>query len=360
MTAMALRPGLPAAGHVTERNTRRGSEGIVRQTPGVIRKAVIPAAGLGTRFLPATKALPKEMLPVVDKPAIQYVVEEAVRAELTQILMVTGRNKTALENHFDRAVELEGVLAEKGDLRRLRQVSRSTDLANIHYLRQHDPHGLGHAVLVAEYFVGSEPFVVLLGDEIIPADEQLLPDMMRLAQLYQANVVALIEVPDEAVGRYGIAEPADPITPHPRRPRAPGVTGTAEPAGSSPPDRMGEPTVLRLSGFVEKPALADAPSRLAILGRYVLQPGVFDVLRQTPAGRGGEIQLTDALTAMARDSRLAGEVLGVVFTGRSFDTGDKLSYLKAIIELALDRPDLGPELEAWLRAGKYQRSETQS
>ena len=288
-----------------------------------IRKAVIPAAGLGTRFLPATKAMPKEMLPVVDKPAIQYVVEEAVTAGLPHILMVTGRNKTALENHFDRAFELETVLEEKGDNKKLHLVAETSELADIHYVRQGDPLGLGHAVLKAEYFIGNEPFAVLLGDEIISADELLLQQMTEIAEKSGANVVALSQVPESEISRYGIAQISDQ-----------------------------QDQIVHISGFVEKPQLADAPSNLAIIGRYVLQPEIFDVLRKTTPGKNGEIQLTDALNAMAQNPELAGPVVGVVFTGRSFDTGDKLSYIKAIVELALERDDLGPELRDWLDARK--------
>lgn len=288
-----------------------------------IRKAVIPAAGLGTRFLPATKAMPKEMLPVVDKPAIQYVVEEAVAAGMPHILMVTGRNKTALENHFDRAYELESVLEIKGETSKLNLVNAVDELADIHFVRQGDPLGLGHAVLKAEQFVGNEPFAVLLGDEIIAAQEILLQEMAEIAYASGANVVALSPVPDSEISRYGVAQ----------------ITAQQD-------------QIVEISGFVEKPQLADAPSNLAIIGRYVLQPEIFDVLRKTAPGKNGEIQLTDALNAMAQNPELAGPVVGVVFTGRSFDTGDKLSYIKAIVELALERDDLGPELRDWLDARK--------
>ena len=285
-----------------------------------ITKAVIPAAGLGTRFLPATKALPKEMLPVVDKPAIQYVVEEAVNAGLSHVLMITGRNKNALENHFDRAVELENLLLEKGDRDRLGIVAEATGLADIHYVRQGNPLGLGHAVSKAETFVGDEAFAVMLGDDLIEPNNVLLDQMIDIASKHNANVVALMEVPLADVSKYGIVE------------------YSSENEG-----------LLEINGLVEKPDSINAPSRYAVIGRYVLQPGVFEVLREIAPGVGGEIQLTDALNQMAKNQQLAGPVLGFVFNGRRFDTGDRLSYLKTIVELATERDDLGPEFSAWLK-----------
>lgn len=285
-----------------------------------ITKAVIPAAGLGTRFLPATKALPKEMLPVVDKPAIQYVVEEAVGAGLAHVLMITGRHKNALENHFDRAVELENLLIEKGDKDRLGVVAEATGLADLHYVRQGDPLGLGHAISKAETFVGNEPFAVLLGDDLIEANSTLLKDMIEIAQNTQANVVALMEVPESDVHKYGIVR-----------------TGNRH------------DNVVEVSELVEKPSTEAAPSNFAVIGRYVLQPGVFEVLRNLKPGLGGEYQLTDALNEMAAHPELAGPVIGLVFEGRRFDTGDRLSYLKTIVELASERDDLGGEFTAWLR-----------
>jgi UTP--glucose-1-phosphate uridylyltransferase len=285
-----------------------------------ITKAVIPAAGLGTRFLPATKAMPKEMLPVVDKPAIQYVVEEAVAAGLNDVLMITGRNKNALENHFDRMTELEATLEEKGDMVRLEKVEYSNDLADMHYVRQGDPRGLGHAVLRARMHVGYEPFAVLLGDDLIDERDELLTRMLAEHVKRGASVIALLEVDPKSTHLYGIA--------------------TVEPTD--------DPDVVRITGLVEKPAPGTAPSNLAIIGRYVLQPEVFDVLARTAPGKGGEIQLTDALEEMARDN-IAGGVLGVVFRGRRYDTGDRVDYIKAIIQLAIERKDLGPELRPWLR-----------
>lgn len=285
-----------------------------------ITKAVIPAAGLGTRFLPATKAMPKEMLPVVDTPAIQYVVEEAVRAGLTDVLMITGRNKNALENHFDRATELEATLKAKGDQRRLEAVLRSTNLATMHYVRQRDPLGLGHAVLRAQMHVGNEAFAVLLGDDLIDERDRLLGRMVEVHDQKNASVIALMEVDPSVAHLYGIA--------------------TVEATDQA--------DVVKVTGLVEKPATGSAPSNLAVIGRYVLQPDVFGILETTEAGSGGEIQLTDALNVLAGGS-IAGGVYGVVFTGRRYDTGDRLDYLKAIVQVASSRDDLGPDFIQWLR-----------
>ena len=288
--------------------------------PPSITKAVIPAAGLGTRFLPATKAMPKEMLPVVDMPAIQYVVEEAVAAGLHDVLMITGRNKSALENHFDKVGELEQALTAKGDLEKLEKVKRSTDLADVHYVRQGDPRGLGHAVLRARMHVGDEPFAVLLGDDIIDSRDVLLTRMLDVQQKRHTTVVALLEVDPSQTHLYGIA--------------------TVEPTG--------EDDVVRITGLVEKPEQGSAPSNLAIIGRYVLRPEIFDILETTNPGKGGEIQLTDALQELATGPDWAGGVHGVIFRGRRYDTGDRLDYLKAIVQLASDHQDLGTEFRAWL------------
>lgn len=286
-----------------------------------ITKAVIPAAGLGTRFLPATKAMPKEMLPVVDKPAIQYVVEEAVAAGLEHVLMITGRNKTALENHFDRVVELETALEDIGDQHKLEVIDEATRLADIHYVRQGDPNGLGHAVSKAETFVGGEAFALMLGDDLIGKSESLLRDMMLLAEQKRATVVALMEVPNEELSKYGVAD----IT------------------------LEGAISHSVIHGFVEKPNVEDAPSNLVVIGRYVLQPSVFEALRRTEVGLAGEIQLTDALELMSKDPSKYGPVIGYKFDGRRYDTGDKLSYLKAIVEIALQRDDLATDFKAWLK-----------
>ncbi|WP_127794054.1 UTP--glucose-1-phosphate uridylyltransferase GalU [Agromyces sp. LHK192] len=285
-----------------------------------ITKAVIPAAGLGTRFLPATKAMPKEMLPVVDKPAIQYVVEEAVAAGLDDLLMIVGRNKNALANHFDRVMELEVTLASKGDEAKLAKVEEPTNLADIHFVRQGDPKGLGHAVSRARKHVGNEPFAVLLGDDLIDARDVLLSRMLEEQVQRNASIVALLEVDPNQIHLYGAAE--------------------VEPTD--------EPDVVRITGLVEKPAKEVAPSNYAVIGRYVLRPEVFEVLERTEPGKGGEIQLTDALMEMAGDVEGTGGVYGVVFRGRRYDTGDKLDYIKAVVQLAADRDDLGVDLRAWL------------
>ncbi|ASY34342.1 MULTISPECIES: UTP--glucose-1-phosphate uridylyltransferase GalU [unclassified Streptomyces] len=287
-----------------------------------ITKVVIPAAGMGTRFLPATKATPKEMLPVVDKPAIQYVVEEAVSAGLNDVLMVTGRNKRPVEDHFDRNYELEEALRRKGDGGRLASVQESSDLADIHYVRQGDPKGLGHAVLCAAPHVGQEAFAVLLGDDLIDPRDPLLARMIEVQAREGGSVVALMEVPPEQIHLYGSAA----------------VETTAD------------DDVVRITGLVEKPSPADAPSNYAIIGRYVLDPRIFDILRKTEPGRGGEIQLTDALQHLAEDENAGGPVHGVVFRGRRYDTGDRGDYLRAIVRLACEREDLGPDFRAWLRS----------
>lgn len=294
-----------------------------------ISKAVIPAAGLGTRFLPATKATPKEMLPVVDKPAIQYVVEEAVSAGLDDVLMVTGRNKRPLEDHFDRNYELESALEKKGDGERLAKVQESSDLASIHYVRQGDPRGLGHAVLCAAPHVGSEPFAVLLGDDLIDPRDPLLQRMIEVQETYGGSVIALMEVTPEQIHLYGCAA----------------VEATED----------GD--VVQVTGLIEKPDAAQAPSNYAIIGRYVLDPHIFGILRKTEPGRGGEIQLTDALQHLAEahasattdEQRAGGPVHGVVFKGRRYDTGDRGDYLRAIVRLACEREDLGPDFRAWLQ-----------
>jgi UTP--glucose-1-phosphate uridylyltransferase len=285
-----------------------------------VTKVVIPAAGLGTRFLPATKAMPKEMLPVVDKPAIQYVVEEAVNAGLKDVLMIIGRNKNALANHFDRVTELEQNLEKKGDQDRLDRVMASSDLADIYFLRQGDPHGLGHAVLRGRKHIGDEPFAVLLGDDLIDARDELLSVMLHQQEKRDATIIALMEVDPDSIHLYGAAD-------------------------VEPTDEEG---VVKVKGLVEKPAKEDAPSNLAIIGRYVLKPEVFDILEETKPGKGGEIQLTDALQELAADDEIAGGVYGVVFKGRRYDTGDRLDYIKAIVQLASDREDLGPDLKPWL------------
>ncbi|HEV3172449.1 MAG TPA: UTP--glucose-1-phosphate uridylyltransferase GalU [Actinocrinis sp.] len=286
-----------------------------------LRKAVIPAAGLGTRFLPATKATPKEMLPVIDKPAIQYVVEEAVAAGLDDVLMITGRNKRPVEDHFDRAYELESALKAKGDTERLAAVRASSELAAVHYVRQGDPRGLGHAVLCAAPHVGAEPFAVLLGDDLIDPRDPLLARMIEVQKNFGGSVVALIAVDPDQIHLYGCA-----------------ATLLLD----------GEADLVRVTDLVEKPAAESAPSNLAIIGRYVLAPEIFGVLRETPPGRGGEIQLTDALRVLAADPSIGGPVHGVLFSGRRYDTGDRADYLRTIVKLACERDDLGPGFREWL------------
>jgi len=286
-----------------------------------VTKAVIPAAGLGTRFLPATKAMPKEMLPVVDRPAIQYVVEEAIKSGLDDVLMITGRSKRALEDHFDRAPGLERLLEQKGDKDRLQSIQDASELGPIHYVRQGEAKGLGHAVLCAKQHVGDEPFAVLLGDDLIDEAEDLLSTMIDVQQKTGGSVIALIEVEPSQISAYGCAD----------------ITAVE-----------GEDYV-RVNSLVEKPAVEEAPSNLAVIGRYVLHSAVFGVLENTAPGRGNEIQLTDALQSLAAGDSEGVGVYGVVFKGRRFDTGDKLSYLKAVITLASERVEFGEDLKAWMK-----------
>jgi UTP--glucose-1-phosphate uridylyltransferase len=285
-----------------------------------VRKAVIPAAGLGTRFLPASKAQPKEMVPVVDKPAIQYVVEEAVHAGLDDILIVIGRGKYAIEDHFDRSWELEGLLADKGDKERLQQVQSISDMAEIHYIRQKMPLGLGHAIGVAQQHVGDEPFAVLLGDDLIGEDENLLGDMVDCFNRQQASVIAAQEVELSQIQAYGVIAPGEEV----------------------------EPGVLRVTDVIEKPAPGEAPSNLAVIGRYVLHPEVFSALRVTEPGAKGEIQLSDALKRVV-DTPGSQGVLAMRFNGRRYDVGEKNGYLRATVELAANRTDVGPGFVSFLR-----------
>jgi UTP--glucose-1-phosphate uridylyltransferase len=291
-------------------------------TSAAVRKAVIPAAGMGTRFLPATKAIPKEMLPVVDTPTIQYVVEEAVAAGIGDILLVTGRGKGAIEDHFDRAPELEEVLEAKGDTAGLELIRKSSQLAAVHSVRQGAPKGLGHAVLCAAEHVGSEPFAVLLGDDFIHPSDPLLQRMIEARERYGGSVVALMEVGVDQVSLYGAV--------------------AFEPTG--------EDDVVRLTDMVEKPSPEDAPSNKVIIGRYVCDPAIFGVLRRTPPGRGGEIQITDALKTLAQMPPAdGGGVRGVLFHGRRFDTGNRVDYLRTIVQFACERPDVAAEFVPWLR-----------
>jgi UTP--glucose-1-phosphate uridylyltransferase len=274
----------------------------------------MPVAGLGTRFLPATKATPKEMLPIVDIPAIQLAVEEAVRAGITDILMVTGRGKGSIEDHFDRSPELEQILESKGKFDELKQVRAIAELATIQYTRQRDPLGLGHAVACAEAHVGDRPFAVMLPDDLIRPKALLLDRMLKIHQRDGRSVVAAIEVTGDEASLYGMIEP----------------------------ERI-EDDLVRIVSIVEKPLPEHAPSNLAAIGRYVLTPEIFDAIRETPPGHGGEIQLTDAINLLAQQQ----PVYAVTFEGR-FDVGNKLDYLRATIELALDRDDVRPEFRAYL------------
>ncbi|GGF94240.1 putative UTP--glucose-1-phosphate uridylyltransferase YngB [Paenibacillus albidus] len=281
-----------------------------------IRKAVIPAAGLGTRFLPATKAQPKEMLPIVDKPAIQYIVEEAVRSGIEGIIIVTGRNKKSIEDHFDKSVELEQTLFEKGKADLLREVQAISELAGIHYIRQKEPLGLGHAILCAEQFIGKEPFAVLLGDDIMVSDPPALAQMMRLYEQTEKTIVGIQPVPRQDVHKYGII------------------------ASSRIRDGVHE-----VSGLVEKPSAQAAPSENAIMGRYILQPSIFNVLAQLDRGAGGEYQLTDALHEVCRNEGL----LALDLHGTRYDIGDKFGYIQATLEIGLQREELRPLLLPYLR-----------
>jgi UTP--glucose-1-phosphate uridylyltransferase len=281
-----------------------------------VRKAVIPAAGLGTRFLPATKAQPKEMLPLLDKPAIQYVVEEAVRAGMNDILIITGRGKRSIEDHFDRSIELEHFLESKGKFDELKQVREITDMATIHYIRQRDPLGLGHAVAVAEEHVGDEPFAVLLGDDIMAETNPLLSQMLGVYERYGRSVLAAMQVFRDDISLYGCIEP----------------------------EFVEEDRLARVLSIVEKPDPESAPSNLAAIGRYVLTPEIFEALRNLEPGVGGEVQLTDAINILAQDQA----VYAYVFEGGRYDVGNKLDYVKATIELAVDRDDIGKDLRRWL------------
>lgn len=281
-----------------------------------IKKAIIPAAGLGTRFLPATKAQPKEMLPIVDKPSIQYIVEEAIASGIEDIIIVTGRNKRAIEDHFDKSVELELMLSRTGKDDLLHMVQTVSNLADVHYIRQKEPLGLGHAVLCARKFIGNEPFALLLGDDIIASEPPCLKGMLDLYEQVETSVIAVQEVPWSEVDKYGIISPA-------------GV----------------EREVEFIRDLVEKPEREQAPSNLAVIGRYVIEPEIFAILEHQEPGRGGEIQLTDALRVLNREKPMA------IFrqTGDRYDTGDKLGYIQATIEFALKREDLAPALRSYLR-----------
>lgn len=281
-----------------------------------VRKAIIPAAGLGVRFLPATKAQPKEMLPIVDTPTIQYIIEEAVASGIEDILIVTGRNKRAIEDHFDKSLELEVQLGSKQKHELLGLVRDISEMVDIHYIRQKEPLGLGHAIYCARKFIGDEPFAVLLGDDVIRSKVPCLKQMISLHEEVRYTVLGVQEVPQEHVNRYGIVE------------------ATTECEG-----------VCRIYDLVEKPEIDQAPSRLAVMGRYILSPRIFNILATTRPGAGGEIQLTDALKKLVQ----AEAIYGCLFEGKRYDVGDKLGYLKATVEFALERPDLAEEFRKYLK-----------
>ncbi len=281
-----------------------------------VRKAVIPAAGLGTRFLPATKAQPKEMLPIVDKPTLQFIIEEAVESGIEEILIITGRNKTSIENHFDKSVELELELENKGKTDLLKIVRNISDMVNIHYIRQKEPLGLGHAIRCAKSFIGDEPFAVLLGDDVVYAKKPCLKQMIEIYDKYKTSILGVQKVPREDVNKYGIVD------------------------GEYIGDR-----VYRVKDLVEKPDVKDAPSNIAILGRYIINAAIFEILENTKPGKGGEIQLTDGLKELARKEAM----YAYIFEGKRYDVGNKLGFLEATVEFALRREDLREEFLEYLK-----------
>jgi len=280
-----------------------------------VHKAIIPAAGLGTRFLPATKAQPKEMLPIVDKPTLQYIIEEAVASGIEEILIITGRNKKSIEDHFDKSVELELELEKSGKDELLKEVRKISDMVNIHYIRQKEPKGLGHAIYCAKSFIGNEPFAVLLGDDIVDAQTPCLKQMIRAYDEYKTTILGVQEVPQDDVNKYGIV------------------------AGMHIEDR-----IYKVKDLVEKPNVEEAPSNIAILGRYIISPRIFDILEHTAPGKGGEIQLTDALKTLAQKEAM----YAYNFEGRRYDVGDKLGFLEATVEFALQRAELRDEFLQYL------------
>ena len=290
-----------------------------------VRKAIIPAAGLGTRFLPATKAQPKEMLPIVDKPTLQFIIEEAVDSGIEEILIITGRNKKSIEDHFDKSVELELELEAKGKHELLEEVRKISDMVNIHYIRQKEQKGLGHAIHCAKSFIADEPFAVLLGDDIVYADKPCMKQLMEVFDEYKTSVLGVQEVAEEDIGKYGIVE-----------------------------GKHIEGQVYKVRNLIEKPSMEDAPSNVAILGRYIITPLIFEILEHTKPGKGGEIQLTDALRELAQKEA----VYAYNFQGKRYDVGDKLGFLEATVEFALRREDLHEEFLDYLV--KVIAKETQS
>jgi UTP--glucose-1-phosphate uridylyltransferase len=289
-----------------------------------VRKAVLPVAGLGTRFLPATKAQPKEMLPVVDKPLVQYAVEEVAAAGIPLTIFVTGRGKSAIENHFDVSAELEYELAGRGKEPLRKQVRAISSLCNVVYLRQKHPKGLGHAVLMSRDLVDEEPFAVVLSDDVIDSPVPCLKQMAAVFEKFNATVLAIERVPKSAVGSYGIIS-ADPVR-----------------------NSKWNGRLFQVNDLVEKPSPADAPSNLAIIGRYILTPGIFRKLTSTRRGKGGEIQLTDALKDLLKDE----PIYGFIFEGKRYDAGDKLGFLKATVEYALKEPSMGKDFRKYLKSLK--------
>ncbi|WP_053954695.1 UTP--glucose-1-phosphate uridylyltransferase GalU [Inediibacterium massiliense] len=281
-----------------------------------VRKAIIPAAGLGTRFLPATKAQPKEMLPIVDKPTLQYIIEEAVASGIEEILIITGRNKKSIEDHFDKSIELELELEKKGKTDLLEEVQNISDMVNIHYIRQKEPKGLGHAIHCAKSFIGNEPFAVLLGDDIVDADTPCLKQMIDVYNEYKTTILGVQTVANEDVDKYGIVD-----------------------------GKYIEDGVYKVKNLVEKPKVEDAPSNIAILGRYIITPEIFEILENTTPGAGGEIQLTDGLKTLSESQAM----YAYTFSGKRYDVGNKLGFLQATIEFALKREDIKDDFKAYLR-----------
>lgn len=280
-----------------------------------IKKAIIPAAGLGTRFLPATKAQPKEMLPIVDKPTIQYIVEEAVKSGVEDIIIVTGRNKRSIEDHFDKSIELELELIKQGKEELLAIAKDTSEIANIHYIRQKEPKGLGHAILTAKNFIGQEPFAVLLGDDIIVSKEPCLKQMIDIYNKYKTSIIGVQQVPSNEVGRYGIID-----------------------------GKYIEDKIIKINNLVEKPPMNNAPSNIAILGRYIISPRIFDFLQDQECGANGEIQLTDSLQKLAKEEAM----YAYNFSGKRYDVGNKMGYLQATVEFALRREDTKDEFLKYL------------
>lgn len=283
-----------------------------------IRKAIIPAAGLGTRFLPATKALPKEMMPIVDKPTIQYIVEEAVASGIEEIIIITGRGKRSIEDHFDKSYELEDTLLRKNKLSILEEVQKISSMVNISYVRQKEPKGLGHAILCAKSIIGDEPFAILLGDDIVMSETPCLRQMINVFEYYNSSVIAVQSVPENEVSKYGIIKPKGMLI---------------------------EPNLFYIDSLVEKPKKEEAPSRYAIMGRYVLKPEIFEILERLPIGQDCELQLTDAISELNKQQA----VLAYNFEGSRYDIGDKVGFIKATLDFALTRDDLREEIITYIK-----------